>query len=75
MIEVINSKEIKTDADLVCTHCGKEHGTIIDGRLIAQEGIDYVFERDTESKDEWCICVECKKKCDAENIPVIGGRE
>jgi hypothetical protein len=72
MIKVINSKDLKTDADLVCTHCGQEHNTIINGKFIQKEGIDYVFERDTESGEEWCICVECKKKCDNENMNIIG---
>lgn len=67
MIEIINSKDLKTDADLVCTHCGKEHFPRVDGRIISKESIDYVFEKDTDNGDEWCICVECKEKCDAED--------
>lgn len=65
MIKTINSKELKTDADLVCTYCGKEHSKRNpDGTLRSIEGKDYVFEIDTIKKDEWCICVECQKEWD-----------
>ena len=58
MIEVINSKDIKSGADLVCTHCGQDHS------LYSKENIDYVFERDTNSREEWCICIKCKSESD-----------
>lgn len=61
MIKVIKSEDLKTNADLVCTHCGKEHH-----KLRSIEGKDFVFE--TEDGEEWCICVECKKYCDENNI-------
>lgn len=64
MIEVINSKDLKTNIDLVCTHCGQEHDTNVNGIFIDKEGIDYIFERDTKTGEEWCICLECKKECD-----------
>ncbi|MDU9693912.1 hypothetical protein O0Q50_22280 [Priestia aryabhattai] len=56
-IQVIKSNELKTDADLVCSHCGIDHYL-----TESQEGIDYVFEK--QKNDEWCICIPCKKKCD-----------
>lgn len=57
MIKVINSKDLKTNVDLVCTYCGKEHTK----RNL--EGIDFVFETDIISKEEWCICIECQREC------------
>ncbi|QJX80442.1 hypothetical protein [Priestia megaterium] len=56
-IQVIESAELKTDADLVCSHCGKDHYPIE-----SVEGVDYVFEK--QKSEEWCICIPCKKKCD-----------
>ncbi|MEM4992674.1 hypothetical protein WKH56_09035 [Priestia sp. SB1] len=57
-IQVIKSNELKTAADLVCSHCGIDHYLIE-----SKEGIDYVFEK--QKNDEWCICVPCKEKCDS----------
>ena len=37
--------------------------------IVSKEGVDYVFERDTRyDGNEWCICVECKKECDSNNL-------
>jgi hypothetical protein len=55
-IKSIKSNELKTQVDLVCTHCGKEHDI-----LKSKEGKDFVFE--TDCTEEWCICVDCQNKC------------
>lgn len=69
MIKVIDSSELKTDTDLVCTSCGIDHLPNIsgDGVIISQyhEGKDFVFETETEDGEEWCICMECKIKLDS----------
>lgn len=57
MIKIIKSEDLKTNTNLVCTYCGKEHSLIY-----SKESIDYVFERDTKSGEEWCICLECRKQ-------------
>ncbi|MED4285293.1 hypothetical protein P4679_25560 [Priestia megaterium] len=56
-IQVVKSAELKTNADLVCSHCGIDHYLIE-----SKEGVDYVFEK--EKNEEWCICIPCKEKCD-----------
>lgn len=67
MIKVISSKNLKTNPDLICTYCGKDHSKRDSkGNLISQEGKDYVFER--KGKEEYCICVECRKKCDEKGL-------
>lgn len=61
MIRTIKSKELKlSKADLTCAFCGRDHSTTANGKLIAVEDVDYVFE--TDGTDEWCICVECKTR-------------
>lgn len=63
MIKVINSKELKGSADLVCCHCGQElNARMPNGNSYYKEGEDYVFE--TDGKDEWCICAVCKENLD-----------
>lgn len=70
MIEVINSKELKTNTDMVCTHCGIDHDMRnSNGDTFKKEGIDYVFE--TDGNVEWCICVNCKGECDKEAERVL----
>lgn len=60
MIKIINSNDLTTDADLVCSSCGRDH-TEDD----YEEGIDFVFE--TDGDDEWCICIDCKIKFDSKD--------
>lgn len=57
MIKVIDSTELKMEVDLNCEYCGRNHKN-------SKENVDYVFELDTISKKEWCICKECQKKWD-----------
>ena len=65
--KIIKSSELKTDTDMVCTHCGINYGERdLNGYLIYVEGIDYVFE--TNGKDEWCICMACKEYCDRNGL-------
>jgi hypothetical protein len=67
MIKVINSKDLKTNTDMVCAHCGKDHGVrSLNGQCIEKEGVDYVFE--TDGTDAWCICIECQKQCDGVGV-------
>lgn len=67
MIKVIDSKNLKTSPDLVCTYCGKDH-SIRDSNsnLISEEGKDYVFER--KGNEEYCICVECRNECNKKGL-------
>jgi hypothetical protein len=49
--------------DLTCTYCGKDHNKRdINGNLILKEHIDYIIESGKD--DTWCICIQCKNKCD-----------
>lgn len=67
MITVIKSDDLKTNTDMVCTHCGKNHNIRdLNGKNNEKEGIDYVFE--TDGIDEWCICLTCKNDCDNEKV-------
>lgn len=66
MIKKINSKDLKNKINLICVHCKKEHFS-----LISEEGVDYLFNRDTETGEEWCICVQCNKKCEREILRVM----
>ena len=65
MIKVIKSDDLKTeDVDLVCSSCGRDHSEHSNGKWVYEEGVDYVFE--TEDGEEWCICLDCKKKWDSQ---------
>jgi hypothetical protein len=51
LITVISSKDLKTNTDMVCAFCGKDHNIRgLNGSVNEIEGIDYVFE--TDSTDE-----------------------
>lgn len=62
MIKIINSSNLKTDADLICSFCGKDHKPFGTEYEMYKEGEDFVFE--TEHGEEWCICMDCKIKLD-----------
>lgn len=67
MIEIIKSSELTKDTDLVCTHCGFDHNKRnSEGKLMSQEGMDYVFER--RMGEEYCICTECQSYCNEKGL-------
>lgn len=61
MVELVKGEDLKTEVDLVCGRCGKDHSHNSGGKWTYTEGKDYVYERDTEDGTEWCICVECRE--------------
>ena len=67
MIKTVNSKNLKTSPDLICSYCGRDHNKRdTHGNLVSQEGKDYVFER--KNDEEYCICVDCQKECNQKGL-------